>query len=288
MSVPVDKSLDTTELRVLTLADLPDAVRVAERDPVANVFVLSRLLGGGLVPTRGGAEVWGYSKNGSLRSLLYVGANVVPVEADLDAVEAYATRAARSGRRCSSIVGPAGAVLPLWERLAPVWGPAREVRSSQPLMAVEAPDAAISPDPAVRAVTRGQLDTVMPACVAMFTEEVGISPLGGDGGLLYRCRIAELVDSGRAFARIENGAVVFKAEIGAATPAVCQVQGVWVDPGHRGRGIAAPGVAAVVDLARGYIAPTVSLYVNDFNTAALATYRRVGFRQVGTFASVLF
>jgi predicted GNAT family acetyltransferase len=32
----------------------------------------------------------------------------------------------------------------------------------------------------------------------------------------------------------------------------------------------------------------VSLYVNDFNAPALATYRRVGFRQVGTFASVLF
>jgi predicted GNAT family acetyltransferase len=41
-------------------------------------------------------------------------------------------------------------------------------------------------------------------------------------------------------------------------------------------------------LARTHVAPTVSLYVNDFNTAALATYRRVGFRQVGTFASVLF
>jgi predicted GNAT family acetyltransferase len=288
VSVPVDKSLDSAELRVLTLADLPAAVRVAERDPVANVFVLSRLVGGGLTPTRGGGEVWGYSVEGELCSLLYVGANVVPVEADAAAVEAFAARALRTGRRCSSIVGPADAVLPLWERLAPVWGPAREVRRNQPLMAVDACDPAIAPDPRVRTVARGQLDVLMPACVAMFTEEVGISPVGADGGLLYRCRIAELVESGRAFARIEDDEVVFKAEIGAATPAVCQVQGVWVEPGRRGRGLAAPGVAAVVELARGFIAPTVTLYVNDFNSAALATYRRVGFRQVGTFASVLF
>jgi predicted GNAT family acetyltransferase len=294
VSVPVDKSVgqdsadQRADLRVLTLADLPAALRVAERDPVANVFVLSRLLGGGLSPTRGGAEVWGYSVDGALRSLLYVGANVVPVQADAAAVEAFAARATRSVRRCSSIVGPADAVLPLWERVAPVWGPAREVRRSQPLMSVAAPDPAIAPDPAVRAVARGQLDVVMPACVAMFTEEVGVSPLGGDGGLLYRCRIAELVESGRAFARIEDDAVLFKAEIGAATSAVCQVQGVWVEPTRRGQGLAAPGVAAVVDLARAHVAPTVSLYVNDFNTAALATYRRVGFRQVGTFASVLF
>jgi predicted GNAT family acetyltransferase len=32
----------------------------------------------------------------------------------------------------------------------------------------------------------------------------------------------------------------------------------------------------------------VSLYVNDFNIAARAAYRRVGFREVGLYASVLF
>ena len=36
------------------------------------------------------------------------------------------------------------------------------------------------------------------------------------------------------------------------------------------------------------IAPVVSLYVNDFNPAARAAYRRVGFREVGQYASVLF
>ena len=32
----------------------------------------------------------------------------------------------------------------------------------------------------------------------------------------------------------------------------------------------------------------VSLYVNDYNVRALAAYRRVGFREVGAFATVLF
>ena len=47
-------------------------------------------------------------------------------------------------------------------------------------------------------------------------------------------------------------------------------------------------VAAVVADVRARLAPTVSLYVNSYNTAALATYGRVGFRQVGTYATVLF
>jgi len=41
-------------------------------------------------------------------------------------------------------------------------------------------------------------------------------------------------------------------------------------------------------MTRADVAPTVSLYVNDYNTRAIAAYHRVGFRQVGTFATVLF
>ncbi len=61
-----------------------------------------------------------------------------------------------------------------------------------------------------------------------------------------------------------------------------------VHPDHRGRGIGTAGTAAVVEYARTAIAPVVSLYVNDFNAPARATYRRVGFDQRGTFMSVLF
>jgi predicted GNAT family acetyltransferase len=47
-------------------------------------------------------------------------------------------------------------------------------------------------------------------------------------------------------------------------------------------------MAAVVAAARREIAPTVSLYANHYNERALAAYRAVGFRQVGTYATVLF
>jgi len=122
----------------------------------------------------------------------------------------------------------------------------------------------------------------------MFTEEVGVSPLAGGADAAYRARIAELVRHGRAYARIEDGEVLFKAEIGAVSDQVCQVQGVWVAPQHRGRGLGAPGMSAVVSLARRDHTPVVSLYVNDFNSVARRVYDRVGFRPHGEFATVLF
>jgi uncharacterized protein len=273
--------------RVLGPADADDVREVLSRDPVTDCFVAARIDASGLEGWRSGAEVWGYGERGRLEALCWSGANLVPVQAGPAAVRAFADRARRTGRRCSSIVGPSSAVDLLWELLRPAWGPARDVRAGQPLMAIDA-DPLVPPDPAVRPVRRDELEVVLPAAVAMFTEEIGVSPLAGDGGAVYRARVAELVQAGRAFARIEDGTVVFKAEVGAATAAACQVQGVWVHPELRGRGLSESGTAAVVALARRSIAPVVTLYVNDYNTPARRAYERVGFRQVGTFTSVLF
>ncbi|MEV0281511.1 GNAT family N-acetyltransferase [Streptomyces sp. NPDC050610] len=280
--------LTTTTTRVLEPAELDAALAVLDRDPVANAFVAARVQVAGLDPWRLGGEMWGWYADGRLESLCYAGANLVPICAGPAAVRAFADRARRSGRRCSSIVGPTEATAELWSLLEPSWGPAREVRSRQPLMAAEAMPPDVAPDPLVRRVRKDEMDVIMPACVSMFTEEVGVSPLAGDGGLLYQARVAELVSAGRSFARVEDGRVVFKAEIGAATPRACQIQGVWVAPEFRGQGLSKSGMAAVLGYALRDVSPVVSLYVNDFNTAARATYRGVGFREVGAFMSVLF
>ncbi|MEW1611191.1 MULTISPECIES: GNAT family N-acetyltransferase [unclassified Streptomyces] len=277
-----------TTTRVLEPSDLGAALAILESEPVANAFVASRVQVAGLDPWRLGGEMWGWYADGRLRSLCYAGANLVPICAGPEAVRAFADRARRAGRRCSSIVGPAEPTALLWRLLEPGWGPAREVRANQPLMVTESPSADVTPDPLVRRIRKDETEVLMPACVAMFTEEVGISPLAGDGGLLYQARVAELIGAGRSFARIDDGKVVFKAEIGAATPRACQIQGVWVAPEHRGKGLSETGMAAVLRYALADVAPVVSLYVNDYNTPARKAYRRVGFRETGTFMSVLF
>ena len=281
--------LTQTTTRVLEPADLGAALAVLESAPVENAFVAARVQAAGLDPWRLGGEMWGWYADGRLRSLCYSGANLVPMCATPDAVRAFADRARRTGRRCSSIVGPAEPTAQLWRLLEPSWGPAWEVRAQQPLMVTDRMPTDIAPDPYVRRIRKDEMETIMPACVAMFTEEVGVSPLAGDGGLLYQARVAELVGSGRSFARLdEHGKVVFKAEIGAATDRACQIQGVWVAPEYRGRGVAAPGMAAVLRYALADVAPVVSLYVNDFNTPARRTYTRVGFQEIGAFMSILF
>jgi len=282
-----ERILTTSALRVLGPADLADLQRLLDRDPVRHCFVASRLHASGMQGWRLGGEMWGWYEGERLVSACYNGANLVPVDGTPEALFAFADRARRFGRRCSSMVGPADEIAELWRLLAPAWGPAREERMKQPVMTLSrGPD--VEADAFVRVVGENEVDLILPACVAMFTEEVGVPPTAGESMHIYRARVAELVRAGRALARIENGVVVFKAEIGAASPQACQVQGVWVDPRYRGRGLAAPAMAAVARYAHEQVAPTVSLYVNDYNTAARLAYRRVGFTEVDTFASVLF
>lgn len=281
------KALRSSSLRLLNDRDREDVFALCDQDPVVNVFVTSRVHEAGLDPVRLGGQMWGFVPGGRLTSLCYAGANLVPVAATPDAIAAFGGRARLQGRRCSSIVGPADAIRDLWDLLRPYWGQPREIRRAQPVMAIAGPPH-VAADPLVRRVRPDELSVLMPASVAMFTEEVGVSPVGPDGGSAYRARVGELIAAGRAFARIENGQVLFKAEIGAVTSQVCQVQGVWVRPELRGRGLAVAGMAAVVQEALRSVAPVVSLYVNDFNAPARAVYRRVGFTETATLMSVLF
>jgi predicted GNAT family acetyltransferase len=271
------------ERRVTVVRDAAVVRRVLDDDPVGSCMVASRVADHGVDPTAIGGELW--TRRQPSESLCYAGPNLIPLRGEVADLNAFADKAMSSARRCSSLVGRSELVMPMWRRLETAWGPARDVREHQPLMTLNvAPRCTV--DPAVRPVRMDELDAYLIAAIDMFIGEVGVDPRLGDGGRGYRRRVAGLIAAGRAWARFEHGQVVFKAEVGSQSPAVGQIQGVWVHPDWRGRGLGAAGTAAlaaaVVRSGR-----TASLYVNNYNTVARATYARIGFEQVGTFATVL-
>jgi predicted GNAT family acetyltransferase len=276
----------TVPVRLLGDAERGAVERLLDEDPIAGAQVAERVASGGLSRWRWDAKVYGYGSRRHLEALCWLGGNLIPVQARSAAVEAFAEMALAEPAACSSLVGDAEGVLGLWNRLARAWGPARDVRPNQPLL-VTYREPEVRPDPAVRLVRPEEVDLLFPAAVAMYTEEVGVSPVNGDGGRDYRSRVTDLVRGRRAYAKVVDGSVVFKAELAIVTRHTAQIQGVWVAPRWRGRGIATPAVAAVVADALRRVAPSVSLYVNDYNVAARAVYARCGFRKSGQFATVL-
>ena len=277
--------LGTTNVRALTADDLPELRRLLDRDPLVNLFVRHRVDLTGLQERLMGGRVWGYYDGDELVSACHAGANIVPVQATPDAIQAFADQVLSDGVRPASLVGLRSAVMPLWDRVEPTWGPARSIRPFQPFLQIDG-DVQVPPDSRVRRVVLDEFDVLYPACVAMFTEEVGIDPEAG-GASGYRARVAQLISQGWAFAIIEDGEVLFKTEVGAATSYACQLQGVWVRPDRRGEDIAVRALAAVVEQVQATIAPVVTLYVNDHNRSARRTYARVGFEETEMFASIL-
>ncbi len=274
-------------VKVLSQQDLPRALELTGSQPLMNAFVASRISLGLQHHWKVGGGLWGFFTDLGLESLLFVGSNIVPVNTTERSRELFAAELVRTGRRSSSLLGNKTEVLDLWDRISTVWGRPREIRSTQPFMVIDSP-ALGQRDPRVRRVLPTELSILLPASIHMFTEEVGVSPILHGGQAQYERRVAEVIAEKNAYAVVEGDRVIFKAEVGFATPTVAQLQGVWVAPDLRGQGLSGPAVAAVVDHVQRDVAPIVTLYVNDFNIAAHRTYLTIGFRECGTFATILF
>ena len=271
-------------VRQLGSEDLDDLRQLVNQHPWRHSMVASRLdqPGDGSAVAR---SFLGAFEDERLSSALMLGANLVPISTTEQTRRAFADQITSSWHNCLSLVGHADEVLSLWNMLEPQWGSAREVRQSQPFMTMDK-RSQIEIDDRVRYSSLSDFDVLFPACVSMFTEEVGVSPIT-NGSAAYRQRVNEIVSNRRSFIRRDGDDVVFKAEVSAVGNDVAQLQGVWVNPKYRGLGLAAPAIAAVVRFVLQDIANVVALYANSYNAPALSAYQRVGFEQTDTFATVL-
>ena len=274
-------------VRPLVRTDIQAVLDLALQDEISNCFLINRLQELQQYTWSLQNEFVVYEENGKIESAVYSGANIIPLNTFEKSQIQFAQYLLNQPKRISSIVGSKEEVLSFWQILKPFIPSPREIRPTQPLLVID-DSPLVAPDQFVQPALMRDLDLLIPACVSMFTEEVGISPVGEISEKSYRNRVAEVINQRKMFARIENNQVLFKAEIGVSTDKVCQVQGVWVPPHLRGRNLGKSGMASVVNFARQNFAPKVSLYVNDYNHRAQFVYKSVGFQEHSTFATILF
>jgi ribosomal protein S18 acetylase RimI-like enzyme len=269
------------QVRPLGREDQALALAALARNPVRDVFIASRILHDGALTSLGPSPLWGaFDAADELRGLLHVGPNLVPATDDLEACEALAT-AAGGLYPTRMLVGERTTVELLWAMIGAAYPAPREVRRRQLVYALD-PDRLPS-DPHARPPGRARLaersdeDRVLRLSAAMYTEEMGENPMARDPDG-YRRRVRMLISRGWTYVYEVRGQLHFKMDVGCASDRTAQIQGVYVPPDLRGRGVATTAMTACCALAFARH-PNLSLYVNDFNTPAVALYERLGFHR---------
>lgn len=131
-------------------------------------------------------------------------------------------------------------------------------------------------DPQLRLALRADLESVVMINAALGFEESGINPLEQDRqGMLVRT--ARRVDQGRVWVLVQDGRMVFKADIISETPETVFIEGVYVQPDARRQGY---GLRCMTQLARNLLdrVQSICLVVNEENERARAFYQRAGYQ----------
>jgi len=136
----------------------------------------------------------------------------------------------------------------------------------------------------LRRATLEDLEKIAPVQASMAEEESGTNPLEVDPEG-FRARCARRIEMGRVWLMEEDGRLVFKADIQADTPDVVYLEGVWVNPSERGKGI---GRQCLRQLCQDLLMRTksVCVLVNEENQRAHTFYRMCNFKMRGVYDSI--
>jgi GNAT superfamily N-acetyltransferase len=136
----------------------------------------------------------------------------------------------------------------------------------------------------LRHATLDDLDQIAPVQAAMAECESGINPLEVDPEG-FRARCARRIKMGRVWVLENGGRIIFKVDIQADTPDVIYLEGVWVSPAERGKGI---GRKCLRQVSKDLLSRTksVCVLVNEEHERAHTFYRMCNFKVRGIYDSI--
>jgi uncharacterized protein len=253
------------------------------RSPYENVFVTHLVLHDFSHLTRD--KIFVAFDGDRVRGAAYMGRQLA-LACDDAAIEALATHAQRHrGERM--ILGRKESVEQYWEHVRSWHAPARLVRERQLVMALDRSTLKkrAASDIVARHAQPDEWRAVGDSSAQMIEQELKYDPRRASRD--FASNVRRMIEADLWWVAPSGGRLVFFCNIGPWCTRTAQLQGIWTPPESRRRGHAAAALASMCDQLLDVI-PTLSLYVNDFNDAAIALYRGIGFEHVSDFQTMLF
>ena len=273
--------------RVRPLTDESEAEVLAflSKRPVHTVNLSGFILDNGLVSPLNRGTFYAYrNEKGQLEGVALIGHVTLFEALTPRAVAAFARLARRCGRK-HILLGEQEKIEQFWRHYSVGGQPARLARREL-LVEWRGRAQACEEVRGLRLATQDDLELVVPVQAQLAFDESKVNPLEKDpAGFRERC--ARRIARGRTWVWVEEGRLIFKADIINETPDVTYLEGVWVNPRERGRGL---GLRCMSQLSRTLLRRTKSLilFVNDDNQTALSLYRKSGCETRGCYDTIFF
>jgi hypothetical protein len=267
----------------LTEGEREEVLAFLSERPIHTVVMAGWIRDNGLVsPLNRGTFYGCRNYSGELEGVALIGHITLLEVRTEQALEAFACLASNfSGTHL--LMGERERINAFWDSYSTEGQPIRRA-SRETLFELQLPVTDKGEEPGLRLATMADLHLIIPAHAQMAFEESGIDPREADP-LGFRMRCARRIEQGRVWILLEQGKLIFKADIIGETPEVFYLEGIYVAPEARGRGL---GTRCMVQLGNFLLAqaPSICLLVNECNREAHSLYRKVGFQERGTYDTV--
>jgi uncharacterized protein len=275
--------LELMEAKALQKGHEAEVIEFLRQRPIHTVAMISLIQDNGLEsPLNRGTFYGCRDLNGQLEGVALVGHATLMETVSDRALQALA-QVARRYSSMHMIMGEQDRVAEFWTSFADT-GRQPRLACREWLMELPSTPKNAGPAPNLRPATEEELDLVMPIQAKLALEESGVDPMKSNPEA-FRKRCLRRIHQGRTWVLIENGSLIFKADVISETSDVIYLEGIWVKEDCRNSN---SGFLCLTELSRKLLVKTnsICLLVNELNLRALAFYRKCGFLFRATYETI--
>jgi predicted GNAT family acetyltransferase len=241
--------------------------------PVHTVFMASLIRDNGLVsPHNRGSFYSCRDRHGYLEGIALLG-HATMIEARSENALASFAKLARNCLNARLIRGEQETINKFWKFYANSGQEPRLV-CRESLLGQKTPTPGDGMD-GLRPATLEDLDKILAVNASMAFEEAGTSPMQNDPSG-FRSRTARRIEQNRIWIWMQDGRLIFKADVVAHTPAVTYLEGVHIHAEERRKGYGMRCLSSLSSILLEH-SESICLTVNEKNKTALSFYEKAGY-----------
>ena len=278
--VPV---LSPVAVEALSARHEAEVIEFLSQRPIHTVAMQSMIRDNGLVNSLNRGKFFGYrDMNGHLEGVALVGHATLMETVSDRALQALA-HVARDCPYTHMIMGEQERVNDFWKNYAEL-GQTPRLACREWLLELKKPERSVKGISSLRLATEEELDLVMPIQAQLALHESGVDPMKVDpAGFRRRC--LRRINQGRTWVLVEDGKLIFKADVISETNEVIYLEGIWVAEDRRNGRV---GSRCMNELGRRLLqnADSICLLANELNVGAVNFYRKCGFQFRATYETI--